>query len=159
MKYIVIHGHHNYGYHLSPDSVARCNTALKIRTDETIICSGGLFFPDQEGITVSKAMSHYLGIDCIQENKSITSIENVEEIIKMINITDELLVVSSWYHIPRLWLIWKLIGKRKVKLVPAPAYIPFSRLFLELLGMYTALLYWLGLPKRELLFRKKRAII
>lgn len=27
---------------------------------------------------------------------------------------DQVVVVSSWYHIPRVWMIWKILGLKKI---------------------------------------------
>lgn len=152
---IVIHGEQNYGYALSRDCQARCDKALTLKAD-AIYCSGGLFNKSQQGVPVSLAMRHYLQymncpVPVYSEIKSITSIHNVEQMEWILEAT----VISSWYHIPRLWLVWKMT-KTKTRFVGAPCSFTLKRFFLELLGIYTFLLYILGFKGRELNFRKKR---
>lgn len=154
---IVIHGEQNFGYELSKDLKARCDKALEIRKDkEIIVCTGGLFNKEQQGTPVAVAMKEYIGsknpfIWIITEEGSITSIHNVECLSSL----PEATVVSSYYHIPRLWLIWKMT-KTKVRFVGAPCSFTLKRFFLELLGIFTFLLYIVGFKSRELNFRKKR---
>lgn len=159
---IVIHGHQNYGYALSKDSQARCDKALEffstrlLSWKDCIYCTGGLFNDKQQGVPVSVAMKRYLEflgcpVHIFTEEVSITSIHNVE----VLSFLPEATVISSWYHIPRLKMIWKM-NRTKTQFVGAPCSWTFKRFFLELLGIYTFVLYALGFKNRELNFRKKR---
>lgn len=160
MKYIVIHGEINKGWELSNDLKLRCDTARDLRKFEKVICTGGIFQESQQGIPVSVAMKSYLGIsNVITEDESITSIDNVEKLLPYFKDTDEITVITSWYHIVRMKFIWKYIGKRNVTLIGSPASFTLKRLFLELLGLYSAVLYSLGFTGRELRFRKKCRIL
>lgn len=163
---IVIHGEMNYGYALTKDLQARCDKALELFNtpmrswNDKIICSGGLFHPNQQGVPVSVAMKHYLeyigcDVPIYTEKRSITSIHNIERVDAWK--LPHAIVISSWYHIPRLWLIWKM-SKTEVRFVGAPCSFTLKRFFLELLGIYTFILYALGFKSRELDFRKKRDV-
>lgn len=160
MKYIVIHGEINKGWELSNDLKLRCDTARDLRIFEKIICSGGIFKESQQGIAVSSAMRVYLGLtDVLVENESITSIDNVERLLPYFKDTDEITVVTSKYHVLRMKFIWKYIGKRNVTLIGSPSSFTLKRMFLELLGLYSALLYAVGFTGREMRFRKKCRIL
>ncbi len=152
---IVIHGEQNFGYNLSETTRARCDKALTLKCDG-IICSGGLFNKGQLGVPVSQAMKAYLKgrteTPIYTEEVSLTSIHNVE----VLSYLREATIVSSWWHIPRLYLIWKMTNT-KTKFVPAKGSLSIKRFFLELLGIYTYLLYLIGF-KRELNFRNNRKI-
>jgi len=49
---------------------------------------------------------------------------------------DEILAISAWYHLPRIWLCWRLLGGR-VKLIPARARLNniISSLAHEIIGI------------------------
>lgn len=111
-RILIIHGHENDGKRLSEDAKARCRLADNIAYgygypegplppyDESpvseIIFSGGLFSKNQNGIPNSQAMKNYLEmirLSCFhdsvrplltEESKSLTTIDNVEKIIPMI---------------------------------------------------------------------------
>lgn len=153
MRKIIVHGELNNGMMLSNDLKLRCDKARSINLFEPIICSGGIFQESQQGIPVSIAMKSYIGGNVIAETESITSIDNVERLLPYLKPNDQIIVVTSWYHIPRMKFIWKYIGKRKVVIIGAKASFTFKRMFLELLGIYSATLYALGYTEREMKFR------
>lgn len=48
-------------------------------------------------------------------NESSTTLDDIRcsfELTKKRNLPQPIINVSSWYHIPRIWLIWKLLAKR-----------------------------------------------
>lgn len=162
MKYIIIHGHNNFGLTLTDDLYRRCNKALSITAD-AIYCSGGIFFNSQNNIPVSVAMKKYLtgatSLPITTEEYSVTTIENVERLLPYFNSSDELVIISSWYHLPRLFIVWKTLGKHlSTSFIGSSARFSIKRLFLEILGIYSVLLYISGFTKRELDFRNKRTI-
>jgi len=150
---VVIHGEMNYGYALTKDLQARCDKALTLKAD-VIYCSGGLFHPSQQGVSVSVAMKRYLeymgcDVPIFTEEDSITSIHNVERMAWLSSAT----IVSSYYHLPRLKFIWSMTDT-KTKFVGAKCSLSLKRIGLEFLGIYSALLYGLGFTEREMRFRK-----
>ena len=162
----IIHGEMNYGYALSKDLQARCDKAIEIfknrwtSYNDCIYCVGGLFHPSQKGVPVSVAMKHYLeymGCDVpmiFTEEDSITSIHNVERMKWVPKAT----IVSSYYHIPRLKFIWSMTDT-KTKFIGAKCSLTLKRIGLEILGIYSALLYGMGFSGRELRFRSKHRLV
>lgn len=169
---ILIHGEMNHGYALSKDLQARCDKALEFLEEDVsmifglslkrkdtswktcIYCVGGLFHPSQQGVPVSVAMKRYLefmncDVPIFTEEESITSIHNVERMSWL----PEATIISSYYHLPRLKFIWSMTNT-KTKFVGAKCSLSLKRIGLELLGIYSALLYGLGFTDREMRFRK-----
>jgi len=173
----IIHGEMNYGYALSKDLQARCDKALEVLEEDVstifglslkrkdiswktcIYCVGGLFHHSQQGVPVSVAMKRYLefmncDVPIFTEEESITSIHNVER-MKWI---PEATIVSSYYHIPRLKFIWSMTDT-KTKFIGAKCSLTLKRIGLEILGIYSALLYGMGFSGRELRFRSKHRLV
>jgi hypothetical protein len=168
---IIIHGEMNYGFALSKDLQERCDKALEFLEEDVstifglslkrkniswktcIYCTGGIFHPKQQGIPVSLAMKRYLQfmncpVEVFTEEKSITSIHNVERMMDI----DEATIISSRYHLPRLKFIWSMTNT-KTKFIGSKCSLSLKRIGLELLGIYSALLYGFGFTGRELRFR------
>lgn len=161
-KVLIIHGHGNRSWILSNDSSNRCEQALSVvhQGFNQIICSGGLFNERQRGIPVSLAMKTWLAphlgdIEIVAEKESLTTIHNSEMCLKLLSPGDDLFVVTSGYHAWRTKMIWKLIGKRKITLVPVASKISFSKLLTELIAIGVTLCYFIGFKWPERYFRQK----
>ena len=168
MKTIIIHGHQNEGFRISQDSIDRCFKALeffKTVKAERIICTGGLFDSHQLGIRNSHAfkvwlVARVLPADVIlEENESITTIDNVLKTVCLLKPEDIVYVITSNYHCLRTKLIWKLIGKRKIILLSAKSKITFQKIFSELIGIIVVFCWSFGFRFPELYFRKKERSI
>jgi len=59
------------------------------------------------------------------------------------NNENEIYVCSSWYHIPRILLIWEIISKGKIKVKPVIAASPrISSIFMEMLSFVKVFFTW-----------------
>ena len=119
MKYIAILGNNlneEYGIDININRLTALNNLNLGNT--IIITSGGDV--GGVGITESEFLSEYLlneyGIDSIQENKSLNTLENAINIFDMLNPWDELTVVTSHWHIPRTELTFTRLNKNYIKL-------------------------------------------
>ncbi|HNV97105.1 MAG TPA: YdcF family protein [bacterium] len=164
MKILIIHGNTNNKYSLSEDSKTRCDLAIDlIRKNhyDRIIVTGGIFDKSQEGVSVARAMKHYLESQWLEEHieveeQSLTTIHNVELLMKTIKPEDDVHAVTSDYHVFRTWLIWLLIAKRLIKVIGAKskiALIMLKKLFVELLGIGVVVAYFFKIKFPELYFR------
>ncbi len=168
MKTIIIHGHTNIGLRISKDSKNRCLKAIKLfkqTRNVRIICTGGLFNPQQRGINTSHALSTWLFYrnipreKIIEEDQSVTTIENVEKTIKLLGPEETVYVVTSNYHYLRTKLIWKLVGRRKVIIFSAKAKISLKKILTEIIGVTVVFCWYLGYKFPEFYIRKKLRII
>ena len=142
----------NYGYALSKDLQARCDKALEV-LEEDVSTIFGL------SLKRKVAMKRYLefmncDVPIFTEEESITSIHNVERMSWL----PEATIVSSYYHIPRLKFIWSMTDT-KTKFIGAKCSLTLKRIGLEILGIYSALLYGMGFSGRELRFRSKHRLV
>lgn len=164
MGTVVIHSNLNEGMNLSDESIKRCQVFLEHQHAfgrDRIICTGGVFVPEQQGVKHTTACKKWLKDNCfpynvgtIDEVDTVTTLNDVEESIKLINPGEEIFVITSNYHILRTWLIWKLIGKKSVIMMSAPAKVTIKKLFTEAVGIIVVLCYWVGIKFPELYFRK-----
>lgn len=168
----IVHGHSNEGYRPDEESRARCDLALRLADESSIIIlTGGLFDKKQLNVPCCTAMSDYINWeirdnkDCIKkilvENHSRTTIENAEEIIEnfMPNCfckDDNITIITSSFHKNRITLIWKRLLKDYVlvETCPVSKLTYFKNLPTEMIGMIIAELYFLGIKFPEILFRK-----
>ena len=160
---LVVHGHQNQGWNLSYDAEARCRKAIElIRSDQPfdrIICSGGLFSPEQQGVTIAAAMAQRIreeivNIDIEEEGESLTTIDNCEKVIQMVGKDNNIFVISSDYHALRTMVIWDLAGK-KIKFVSALGRKTVKKYIVEVIGIAVAICWGLGLKWPEMYFRQK----
>lgn len=180
---IVVHGESNIGLQLKMDTRSRCDRTYQLFLEhktcvQYIICTGGLFEPNQQGVAVSLAMQDYLislGVPkkmIVCETASRTTIENVELSKSLFDPNIHLLVVTSDYHLNRTKRSWLLQGGRNVDnltMYPAPtpdlspAKLPKGEKTLaqkrqvEKIGLIIVWLYWLHFRWPDELMRTKRS--
>lgn len=104
------------------EGIGRCNTALqqtKKYPDAIIVIGCGTSKPYQRSNNEAIVMKNYFsknGINNIITNpkgySTITEIKSVLEIIKPVR-KDILIMCSSWYYLPRIWLICKIYFRVK----------------------------------------------
>lgn len=163
MKILLIFGHKNQGFILSKDSLARCRVAKEVyRQGDKIICLGGLFSPQQNGVAVSNAMKLWLtecGIpaeEITEENKSLTTIDNVVRVLPLLPLNSEnkIFGITSEYHVCRTEIIWEIVTNRPIKMLPAEGKSSWHRYLVEAIGILVAILWSLNFRFPEMLFRK-----
>jgi len=164
LKTIIIHGHTNQGFRLSEDSIDRCLVAIDFfnkKKVNRIICTGGLFNYKQKGISNSCALKNWLinknipAEIIIKENKSLTTIDNVERVSLLLKPEETIYVISSNYHYLRIKIIWKLISKKRAVILLAKSKITFKKLIIEIIGLLVVFFWSFGFRFPELFVRKK----
>lgn len=163
---VVVHGHSNKGYSLSLDLRRRCNKAAELfrykKNIKGIVCTGGLMKEEQAGIKNSTAAKKYLvnqhqiPTELIWESEAKTTIDDVLNALKVLELikSDKVIAVTSSYHAFRTKLIWRLIGKKNVKLVPVESTISIKKLIVEAIGVCVVFCWLIGFTWPELKFRK-----
>ncbi len=160
---LIIHGHENEGWALSFDAESRCRKAIEIicsnQPFDRVICTGGLFSPKQQGITIAAAMARHIrerivNIDIEEEGESLTTIDNCEKVIQMVGKDNNLFVVSSDYHALRTIIIWDMAGK-EIKFVSAPGQKTVKKYLVEIVGIAVAICWGFRFKWPEMLFRKR----
>jgi len=138
---------------------------LKNNQVDILILSGGVFQDKTTGKlllgkTAAEFMKDWIEKNCpkipkkkiLMESKSVDTISNVQESYKIIqgllkeNEPIEIYVISSFYHVPRIWYIWhrliKELNLKNFSVLLAPVYIPLSliglikRIIVEFVGLY-----------------------
>ncbi len=160
---LVVHGHENEGLTLSFDAESRCRKAIDlIRSDQPfdrVICTGGLFSPKQQGVTIAAAMAcrireNIVNIDIEEEDESLTTIDNCEKVIQMVGKDNNFFIVSSDYHALRTIIIWDLADK-KIRFVSAPGQRSVKKYLVEVVGIVVAICWGFGFKWPEMSFRKR----
>ncbi|MFA7117944.1 MAG: ElyC/SanA/YdcF family protein [Sphaerochaetaceae bacterium] len=160
---LIIHGHENEDWTLSFDAEARCRQAIKIicsdQPFDRVICTGGLFSPKQQGVTIAAAMARRIreeitNLDIEEENESLTTIDNCEKVIQMVGKDNNFFVISSDYHALRTIIIWDLAGK-KIKFVSAPGKKSIKKYLVEVVGIAVSICWGFGFKWPEMFFRKR----
>ena len=119
MKYIAVLGNNlneEYGVDINFNRLTALNN---LNLDNTIIITSGGDVGGV-GITESEFLSEQLynnyGIDSIQEDKSLSTIDNAINVLNMLRPRDELTVVTSHWHLPRTKLTFTRLNKNNIKL-------------------------------------------
>ncbi len=106
---------------LNPDTIGRCEAALKVarRSENSfIIFSVGYSIPRLTETTIAYLKeSGWPQEKLILNPKGYNSLTETEAAIEVLDKhqTKEVVVATSWYHVPRIWLIWQLKYKSNVK--------------------------------------------
>ncbi|MDD4412173.1 MAG: YdcF family protein [Patescibacteria group bacterium] len=163
---VVVHGHSNKGYSLSLDLKRRCDKAAELfkhnKSIKGIICTGGLMKREQDGIKNSAAAKEYfinryqIPAELIWESEAKTTIDDVLNVLKIYKSTksDKVIAITSSYHAFRTKLIWRLIGKKSVRLVPVESTISIKKVIVEAIGVCVVFCWSIGFTWPELKFRK-----
>lgn len=152
-KYILLYGGNttNEGTVLGLDTQRRCNKLIDIATknpDTTFIVflAAGIR-PDKkqypqlkyvmQNYLQSKGLENITVIICIVDGwttfyESIAAFDTMQR-----HPIETLYVLSSWYHLPRIVVIWKLLRKNfRIKTISAPSPLSILSLLVEVGGMY-----------------------
>ena len=103
---------------LNPDSAARCDKALEIAKSSRvslIVFGVGYKIPDLAETTIAYLVNHGWSRERILWNPSgHTTLTETAAVLDTLTARQvaSITVVTSWYHIPRTWLTWKLLEKR-----------------------------------------------
>lgn len=160
---LIIHGHENEGLTLSFDAESRCRKAIEIicsdQPFDQIICTGGIFSPKQQGVTIAAAMARRIreeivNIEIEEENESLTTIDNCQKVIQMVGKDNNFFVISSDYHNLRTIIIWDL-ANQKIKFLPALGQKSLKKYLVEVVGIAVAICWGFGFKWPEMFFRKK----
>lgn len=141
----------------------RCQTAIKLiklypEIKMVIITGDGNNKP--ESLEMQKYVQSNISenIPVKIENQSRTTIENVVEAVKKfrekLTGAEEIIIVTSNYHCLRTGIIWWL-ANFKVTVYAAEAKISFKKVFVEIVGILIAFLYFSGITFPERYFIKK----
>lgn len=116
-------------YVLGYDTAGRCRKALKVTRrmrSATIFLSGGKQ-PGNPETTHARVMfdwfrAHGFKGDIVMSEIGYVTNSAIETILAARRIGqlggfERISVVTSWYHMPRVWLLWKLIAKTNVLVV------------------------------------------
>lgn len=146
MKTILIHSNSNRNKALTNDFQTRLDQAMVIAKEkdiDSILITGGV--RDSKNKTESDIALEYISKDCTSnifiESRSKTSVENIvysQNILKDFINLEELIVVSSDYHLPRL----RYLYKKHFKLdIPKISFLGSKSGFTILKRMYEYILY------------------
>ncbi|GEM_PF-1025379 len=170
-KLLIVHGNGNRGEILTSDAIDRCQTLIKFyRPGNLVIITGGIFKKYQQGVAVSHAMRSYIiensaisSDHIIVEDKSRTTLENVELLQqrydKFLAIADEIVYITSGYHVPRCQYIWDNIVPQYKRVIICPAKpwqrgLTLGKILVEIIGLAVVWCYLHQIIWPENLFRR-----
>lgn len=132
---------------LNPDSVGRCKAALRAAkrySDSVIVYGVGYSIPQLTETTIAYLQKRGWPQNQLVVNpKGYNSLTEAEAAIEILNQHDarEVVVATSWYHVLRVWMIWKLKFRGKVAFsVSWETASPIGSLLREVAGIPKSLL-------------------
>lgn len=145
---------------LNPDSVGRCEAALRAAKqypDSIIVYGVDYSIPGLTETTIAWLNEKGWPAERLIVNpKGHNSLGEAEAVIEVLNQhgAKEIVIATSWYHLPRVWMIFRLLfdGRFSFSVAWATA-APIGSLFREILGIpksfLTIILQRTRSPKRE----------
>lgn len=130
---------------LNKQGAARCAAAFQLyrrkKVEKIIItCAtevNGVYIGDKMFHHFSeRGVSAYDVLGCFRGYNTAGEIDGCQEMIQK---TDEVTAVSSWYHLPRIWFLW-LVRGRLVKLAVSFDGVVMGDLLIEPLKMVNSML-------------------
>lgn len=132
-----------YGYgqlangELDEQTKGRCRKALELRkarkVDEVCITVGVRQYDQLMAVKMKEWMTRHGNISALEVTiaaKALNTAAETEICHRLVRKTDKVVAVSSWYHLPRIWLLWLWRG-RIVKLAGSTEGIHWKDIWIE----------------------------
>lgn len=106
-----------FEFALNVDSAGKCDDAIRLASsfeDAFLVFGVGYKIPNLAETTVSYLSKRWPREKLLHNPKGYTTWTETEAIIEELKKrgTKSAVVVTSWYHMPRTWLIWQILKKR-----------------------------------------------
>lgn len=147
-----------YGYgqlangELDEQSIGRCRRALALyqtrEVREIFITVGA----DRNGILMANKMAEWLVVhgvwtfDVATEPLGLNTAGETEICHRLVDKAERVTAISSWYHLPRIWLLWLLRG-RLVRLAGSSEGVHLKDVLIEPLKLLNSTLRPFGSAK------------
>lgn len=137
--YVAVYASRAYDHLPCPDAQARCRKAVEValRHNAKIVIGSKMANPDPlcDATYTYLASLGFPTERIIKNPKGAGTIEETQAIAEAINHDGggEIIAISAWYHIIRVWLIWRIVMKRSVRIRCSWQTYPWHNCLRELL--------------------------